>query len=347
MKITKLYEIPASCALAAWRLSRDPMVDTPLPEVLAVDAPVNEMPCYVLLFEDFTILEREIFTTPRNHAMWARTSRVDDPLQFTVPEEFRDRVPVGRIKQRMHSAKLIHKPQDTWRSMLPMLAHTTWVMRISLRDLAKMALYFHHLAGKCKHFKERWLRIFEELRALLPMESYDIKYSLDLFLNEYVLNKDAFGRAKFGSGWTIVYANVPLMLRAQIVRHRPIHFIDDLFTLLRNDGIWHKDLTTSIYMEMVAPDTFWQTIMSKRNCWIAQADIWHALTVYFADDTLPCKNGTCPYGADNKLRMEGKDPNPPCPIYLKLTDQPQSPYVVAMHQHAKTKQKWWEEMINP
>jgi hypothetical protein len=344
MKITKLYEIPASCALAAWRLSRDPNVETPMAEVLAVDAPVNEMPCYVLLFEDFTILEREIFTTPRNHAIWARTSRVDDPLQFTVPEEYKDRVPTVRVKQRMQSAKLVHKPQDTWRGMLPVLAHTSWVARISLRDLVKMTLYFNHLADKCKHFNNRWLRLIDMLWSLLP--EHPQHYSQDLFLNEQYLNKDHTGRAKFGSGWTILYANVPLMLRAQIVRHRPIHFIDDLFFLLRHDSIYLKDLTTPIYMELVAPDTFWQSIMAKRNCWISQADIWHDLTVYFADKALPCKDGVCPFGADNQLRMQGKDPNPPCPIYLNLTKQDQAPYQEHMLQHAKSKPAWWKERIN-
>jgi hypothetical protein len=343
MKISKLYEVPAVIAQDAWRHSRDHDIVTPLHEVLAVDAPVNEMPCYVLLFEDFTILEREIFTTPRNHAVWARTSRVDDPMQFTVPAEYAERIPVKRIQQRMHSAKLIHKPQDTWRSMLPVVAHTSWSARISLRDLVKMKMYFGYLAHKCRLFTERWLRLAAMLHELLPPEHSD--YSLDLFLNEQPMDKDATGRAKFGNGWTIIYANVPLMLRAQIVRHRPIHFIDNMFNLLRNNEVWSKDLTAPIYMEMVAPDTFWRAIMAKRNCWIAQADIWQALTVYFNDDTLPCKDGVCPYGTDNELRRQHKDPNPPCPIYLDLTKQPQAEHKIAMQLHSKTKPKWWQERI--
>jgi hypothetical protein len=340
MKITKLAEIPATVAQQAWALSRDPTYTTPLNEVLAVDAPVNELPSVVLHFQNFTILEREIFTSPRNHVIWARTSRVDDPLRFTVPEEYISQIPTERIRHLMRNAKNLGKPQDEWRSMLPLLAHTNWVGRLSLRDTAKLADYFLYLASRIKMFHDRWLNIHSQLFEQIP----HVEYKPEKFLNEQPLNQ-ASGRQKFGTGWTLFYAAVPMMLRAQVVRHRPIHFIDNLFYLLKDEKIILQNLNQIVHMELCAPDTFWHSIMAKRNCWIAQADIWHALTVYFDQETLPCIDGHCPYSVDNELRKQGKDPNVVCPIYMHLTNQDATSHKAAMRAHARSKPKWWLEKI--
>jgi hypothetical protein len=341
MQITKLAEIPATIAQEAWALSRDPMVKTPLDEVLAVDAPVNELPSVVLHFENFTILEREIFTTPRNHCIWARTSRVDDPLEFTVPEEFTDHVATARIRQAMRNAKKLGKTQDEWRQLLPLLAHTNWVAHLNLRDVVKMASYFLYLASKAPAFYTRWQNLASQLLAQVP----PAHYKPEKFLNEQPLNQET-GRQKFGTGWTIIYAKIPMLLRAQVVRHRPIHFIDNLFYILRDEKIVSQDLSQPVRMELCAPDTFWRAIMAKRNCFIAQADIWHALTMYFNQDTLPCADGVCPYGADNELRMQGKDPNSVCPIYCNLHKIDKAPYREHMLRTAKGKPAWWKERIN-
>ena len=71
----------------AWELSRSPDDATPLDTILSIDAPVNEIPSVVLSIE-CTILEREIFASFRDHVMWARTSRVDAPENFEIPDYF-------------------------------------------------------------------------------------------------------------------------------------------------------------------------------------------------------------------------------------------------------------------
>ena len=343
MKITKLAEIPASMAQTAWRLSRDIAVTTPLEEVLAVDAPVAEMPCYLLHFEDFTIIEREIFTSHRNHVVWARTSRVDDPLHFTVPMEFMDRVPTATIRARMDRFQKEGKQQDTWRSLLPLVAHTSWVGRLSLRDLVKIAAYFDYLTVTTHHFKERFARISS---ALLAVETnvHDLNYKLDLLLNEEPMNQD-FGRFNYGT-WTFIQGKFSTMLRAQVVRHRPIQFRDNFIEHIRKENILKMNLQLLINMELCAPNSFWHHIMSKRACWIAQADIWQPITTYFPDGILPCVDGQCPYGEDNRLRIAGKDPNPVCPIYCELNKLEKKPYSKAMHVHARAKPEWWHDHID-
>ena len=74
-------------AREAWELSRSKDDETPLKRILSIDAPVNEIPSLVLNIE-CTILEREIFASYRDHVMWARTSRVDNPLEFRTDPWF-------------------------------------------------------------------------------------------------------------------------------------------------------------------------------------------------------------------------------------------------------------------
>jgi len=345
MKIIKLAEIPVTMAQEAWRLSRDPDVQTPLAEVLAVDAPVNEIPCYVLHFQDFTIIEREIFTSHRNHTVWARTSRVDDPLCFTVPTEFQELVPTATIRQRMNRMKNEGREQDQWRSLLPLVAHTSWVGRLSLRDLAKMAAYFDYLTSKVQSpLRERFARIVIALISLAPANITIMSYKLDLLLNEEPMSNDN-GRYKFGT-WTFIQGKFSMMLRAQVVRHRPIQFKDNFVDLIRKESIIKQNLQMLVTMELCAPDSFWHHIMSKRACWVAQADIWYPITMFFPDGVLPCIDGHCPYEADNRLRMESKDPNPVCPVFCELNKLDKTPHRKAMHLHARTKPQWWHEHID-
>ena len=55
--------------LKAWRLSRDVDADYKATDVIAVDAPVSEMPSALLDFTEFTIIEREIFVMSQSLCM--------------------------------------------------------------------------------------------------------------------------------------------------------------------------------------------------------------------------------------------------------------------------------------
>ena len=89
MQIRVLRQAEPLNAIDAWLLSRDIKEDYNIESIVKVDAPVMEMPSALLNFENFTILEREIICSLRNHVVWARTSRVDDPRNFSVPYIFR------------------------------------------------------------------------------------------------------------------------------------------------------------------------------------------------------------------------------------------------------------------
>ena len=77
---------------------------TKLTDILKNDLPVNDIPSVVLSITS-TIAEREVITSFTDHVMWARTSRVDDPLDFTVDEVFKNTLDVGLIKKQMKMMK--------------------------------------------------------------------------------------------------------------------------------------------------------------------------------------------------------------------------------------------------
>lgn len=75
-------------------------------------------------------------------------------------------------------------------------------------------------------------------------------------------------------------------------------------------------------------------ILGRRGCWIAQLGMWKPLLIDMVEElatkihpifrTLvrpPCLNQrgqftACPFVKDNLLRLQGKDPEPPCPAFL-------------------------------
>lgn len=74
-------------------------------------------------------------------------------------------------------------------------------------------------------------------------------------------------------------------------------------------------------------------VLSKRSCWIAQLGMWEPVIQGISEELRkldegfttmtdpPCFNKqgeftACPFGQENNNRIEGRDPYPPCPLYL-------------------------------
>ena len=341
MNITALKPLDQQDAVEAWRLSRDREATYAEETVLSVEASVNELPSALLHFEDLTILEREIFTTLRNHVIWARTSRVDDPLTFTVPTELH--VPFHeqcRALMRQHTGQ-----QDEWRMHLPIMAHTSWVARISLRDLVNVANYFNYLASLTdihndlrKRFHAVSVALFEH--APTSAHDYKLKKLLHEGLPEFQPAHKRVGNVEFFCGV------VPFALRAQIVRHRGILIQDNLFAILREgETTLGTTLASPMCVHLCATTQTWTEVLSHRACWIAQQDLWQPITKCFPAVTLPCADGICPYEADAEARLRpGNDPNPPCPRYMNLHHLDKAPWRERMLAHNSNPQ--WLQEIN-
>jgi hypothetical protein len=351
-------------AIEAWRYSRDLFGEVNAKELLTLDVPVGEMPSVHLLFEDFTILEREIMTSPRNHVVWARTSHVDDPLEFMIPEEWDDLSGFAEhCRSRMIKEKARGKSQDEWREHLPVISHTSWTARWSYRDLLKMTRYFNYLTGKVKSdlLQKRFMKVTAELAGVLtevftkdPFLTDDVmmKTKVVPFLHEKLLLFTT-NRIEAAGSFTTIPLVVPLWLRAQIVRHRPLAFVDDFYAWLTATEIMFETISLPIRMELSTTEQYWNSVLSKRTCWIAQdtlsdrKDPWQEIIDQngFSPGMLPCADGRCPYAKDAGLRLTDADPGAPCPRYIQLEALDIAPYVEKMRGSLTSRHPYWRDLV--
>lgn len=362
----KLLSIEGLDAAArAWRASRNISKPVSWREVFTLDLPVCEMPTCVLSFEDLTIWEREIFATPRNHVIWARTSHVDDPLQFTVPEDLAASAPrnfIADCRQRMRDDKEAGKSQDEWRRYLPMISTTSWTGRSSYRDLVKMAGYFMKLVAS--EAIDRSLRrtfrgttdalgavldqftgspsaTWEAIRAMRPVD----------FLSTSPISA-ASGMVAHDNFY-VVTTTQPIWMRAQIVRHRPLAVVDTLWDVLASRFALEATIDTRVRVQMAADRQYWKSILSKRTCWLAQDDLkgrkdpWQEIIDAFGFDEsmLPCAGGSCPYHRDAALRLTPDDPGAPCPRFITIAGEDPHPHVDVMLAAAGSRHPSWSTFI--
>lgn len=313
-------------AIVAWQNSRNPD-EPPGENIYGIDAPVNEMPSVVLHFQEFMILEREIIFSARNHVAWARTSRVDDVLQFKVPEEFQRGVHEF-YREAMQKAKADGVAQDQFRMSVPLVAETSWTARMSFRDLVKMHKYFFYLAGVVvDELRPRFAKVARafydvaiNMVTLATLNDAIEKFRLDKYLCEAQPWEISHDNAVRNGKFTSLYTIVPIALRAQLVRHRTLLFNDTLFrSVLCGPDFVNRTLASKVAISCTATEETWRQIVGKRTCWIAQADIWEPITIVMGEMALPCSDGTCPYEIDARNRLDpDKDPNPPCPRFMNL-----------------------------
>lgn len=348
----------------SWCLSRHPDAAKHWSEVHTIDVPVNELAGATLHFSDFTILEREVFASLRNHVMWARTSHVDDPLAFQVPPELQVRLANDVSRQRMQDERAAGGPQDEWRRHLPVTSETAWTARHSFRDLLKLVRYFEYLGRRPKlnyFLKKRLDLVAEELFRVVKLftEGDEVaaisavdKTQFAKFLHE---GDVPLTSSIHGLNFQVFRLEVPLWLRAQVVRHRPLAFVDTFFKdVLTDEAVLDKTIDAPVRMELSASREFWRSVLSKRTCWLAQdhltkgrRDPWQEIIDAngFSEDMLPCAGGACPYHGDAAHRLDGSDPGVPCPIFCDIAKVDKAPYRAAMLDAAQSRHEFWKGRI--
>lgn len=354
-------------ALLAWKNSRPTEGNATLTDMLDLDLPVNEF-TRVNLFIESTLIEREIFATMRNHVMWAQTSRVQDCTLFEIDYDFNPNlVKHEELFERRRSAMIALSysgtRQDDYRLMLPIFAKTKYSISTDVRSIIKLGKYFIELSKIChENLIDQFLsfghELFDAAESILAqqvehktvmkvfdrMKPYDFLYRGDI---EKVSSRQ-------GSVIT-VSSTLPLHLRAQLVRHRAIHFTDNFLQFLSLD-ILSESMTAEISVQITGTVDELTEVISKRSCWVANYSVWSYLLRKIESnmpqtaDFLPCKNGVCPFHGDVVLRYEGKDPNPPCPIHLDLNNLPLKPgmaeSMVRMVTRDRRPVEFWHQKIS-
>ena len=332
----------------AWELSRSPDDTTPLDTILSIDAPVNEIPSIVMSVQ-CTILEREIFASFRDHVMWARTSRVDAPSEFVVPEYFQlseDNATIMLLKQRIKADMDAGIIQDEYRLHMPICAMTSFTTRLSWRGLIKIYKLYEYLAT----INEYFVVGKAELNNKFQLHKYAGNYS---FVNPIpMLQENEMVNGNIGPVVT-VFQEMTIGLRAQVVRHRNYTIKDNLMEIIKSKDCWTRTLGDKIKISISAEIEFWKTVVNKRQCWIAQYGIWKDIIIVaqeyisISEQDLPCNKGFCPYTRDAELRHTDDDPGAPCPIHSDLTSTPiAQKYMDMVRIEASYRPAFWQKHID-
>jgi hypothetical protein len=359
--------------LAGWRFSRHDGAAESWREVYTIDVPVNELPSAVLFIRDVTILEREVFASMRNHVIWARTSHVDDPAAFVVPEA------LAVASNEINRARMINErdaglSQDEWRRHLPVTSLTAFAIRISFRDLVKLINYLDELAadvGLADAIADLFGDAAAELvgvaatyftggDAALVAAAVDAYQPVRFLHHGPLADPDAHiwghtsGTVAVGE-FVIGRLAVPLWFRAQIVRHRPLSIVDSFYRdVLASPAVFDLTIEAPVRIEVAASRAYWRSVLSKRTCWLAQdslqsrLDPWQAIIdgYGFDRDMLPCHDGRCPYAGDASLRVSGADPGVPCPRYCDISGVDKAPFRDRMVRAARSRHPFWLEEID-
>jgi len=331
----------------AWELSRSPDDTTPLDTILSIDAPVNEIPSVVMSVQ-CTILEREIFASFRDHVMWARTSRVDAPSEFVVPEYFQlseERDKIILLKEKIKADMDAGIIQDEYRLHMPISAMTSFTTRLSWRGLVKIYKLYQQLAK----INEYFIVGKTELNNKFQLHKYAGNYS---YVDPIPMLKENERKSGVIGPIVTVCQEMTIGLRAQVVRHRNYTIKDNLMEIIKSEDCWTRTLGDKITISISAEIDFWKTVVNKRQCWIAQYGIWKDIIIAaqeyisISEQDLPCNKGFCPYTRDAELRHTDDDPGAPCPIHSDLTSTPiDQKYMDMVRIEASYRPAFWQKHI--
>jgi hypothetical protein len=320
----------------AWGTSRPNDKTSKLVDVLKVDTPVNEIEDFILTVK-CPIIFREMLFSLRDHVAWARTSRVDDLNRWEVYYQYADHPGVKECYKSMMSAQVRNEAQDNFREWLPMVYLTSFTLKLSARTLIRFTQGINELRKSISlerspklwdmvndFYKELRWAINQSIYQDLPIETYGAENIFPMCDNIDVANVSVMQEFVY-----CYVTDVPVSLRAQLVRHRPVMIRDTMRNFLTEDGVT-MPIRSPVDVAMVMSLETAQNMVKKRNCWIAQEDLWSPIVKQLNKALgpsdgfiLPCTNKTeCPVAQDNQLRYDGKDPAPPCPIWCGMGAKP-------------------------
>ncbi len=347
-------------AARAWGHSRPNETMVMVEDVLKVDVPVNELEDFIVEVR-CPIIIREMFFTQRDHVAWARTSRVDNLDDWPVHYLWADDKFVVAAHEHMLERRKT-SPQDHFRLELPLCYMTGFTVKLSARTMLRFINALHHQARQRFSGDPVQLMLDEMASALysvvrmtpygeIPVDTYRMVDLLPLFTTPS-------GDMDVGHFIIVDTGEIPIALRAQIIRHRPIMYCDTLIKYLDYVHMLSPLLAKVEGQIMMTRETA-LAMVRKRNCWIAQEDLWAPVVQkindvlnggYFEEDRVPLPCDTClecPVGRDNLLRHEGKDPAPPCPIWLGqqhiAPTAEQRIEIVKYMQHRPLTQAFWQQ----
>ena len=352
-----------------WEISR-PELDPPSRlELVMNDNPVSEFLSAILRIR-CTVLEREIFTSTSRYSMWARTSRADSfENSWKFPLDLSSTISgftssLARIETYIADARL-KRIQDNWRLLYPLSMITEFSIKLDFRSILILIRYFRYLAGLGNH-----------LVYLYRMADSLERVAMEIIADYHSNVKDVVSKAVSGGKITkilnesfhpaylhgvdrtyksiTIFTEIPLSLRAQIIRHRDLQVIDNLYEIITDPDCWIKDMNTEIQCQITGSTYTWQRILGNRTCWITHHGLSektaNKVMDYLGPDEqpeLPCTEDYCPFVSDAINRANNLDPNPPCPKFARISGIPLTKtQLTNVLVHAEDRPDFWKEIID-
>ena len=349
-------------AYRAWMNSR-PMYKGTLEDIVRNDVPVTD---FVRIPLEMTIPNflREIIVSPRDHVVWSSTTRAN-PLHEAWPVYSPEVYDYSSLANSLISLKAQGARQDEFRMVLPLGYCGVFSANLSVRTLVKISQFLLNLyqVTLCKAFSDlanELGKIFNNTVITINNKEYSLdklifemayNYENANYLPEYKIHKnDKLGFNRVGSLVTW-QGKASLGLRTHIIRHRSVVVSDNLLEIYKEAGeaIPLINLNREVELQATATQEIWDHVIGTRNCWIAQASLWQSMVNDYAKfqgktrSPLPCDSELkCPYGTDNNLRLEGKDPNPVCSRYVTINNiKISSKMKEEIESYGKSRAEWW------
>ena len=378
----RLLEAPdLSITKFAWQASRTKQDRTPLEELLQMDFPLLDLSHWTFHLR-VPVLLREILVTDREHLVWSRSTRVDSLDEWQLwsgiedHDELREHVQeiYKRMQAERHSSGLV-QGQESWRQLLPMSYMADFSWKISTRNLFKCITYLKRLnkalysesdltaAGVDKlrlmlyNFICELSGILSSSRNLEVPEHYGTHEWLPAIDEGKLFDKDY--RLQQWQSISVQLPNASWALRSQVVRHGALQIRDNLKATIMalGDDTFHITMREkTCHLELYGQKEVWRGILEKRNCWLAQKDLWYPIleqvnkSEHFLEVglVLPCTDSSCPFPVDNAARLAGEDPGLPCPIWLREEERltPLSDEMRAYVRESLRPDVFWNNRIN-
>ncbi|QSM00782.1 hypothetical protein YerA41_081 [Yersinia phage YerA41] len=317
---------------AAWLYSRPFLKEDEVDfnQILKIDTPVSEIPGVVVEMY-VPILFREILCNSRDHVAWAQTSRNTDLISnWHVLNNLglTDTTIVSNLFSKMVEESK-NSTQDDYRKDLPLSYMTGMTMRLSLRTLFKLIKYFQHLKNTYPSVEMASHQMVEELTKIVESLGIDLSVLKNIKMQDFVpemKHNPIEMSSVYSSNHTIIKVEIPISLRAQLIRHRVISVVDNLLDIIKSDRVWSLPISTIMQVEISASNSIWKSLVGKRIGWIAQSDLWSPITEAIirggnVEDFMMDLSEGYPYAGDNWERIKGTDPGVPDPIHvLELSD---------------------------
>lgn len=312
----------------AWKISR-PNIYKENEDVGVKDYEYTDLSCnslkVVALHIRSSLAFRELLSSIRPHFMWAQTSRVN-----SIEEMELSPLASEQAISYMKEAKESIEGQDRRRLLLPMATLTEYTIALDFRT------WISFLKTLKEFYPVYWKSYGKEI--LVRITGIGSKQDLTEwpYGQIYTKNDKENFRSKFNSltdftqsiptGIFLSIRNLTLALRSQVARHIRLSIEDELWLGSYDEiGLEELRLTDQVKAWIYIPSKIFIPLIQHRSCWIAQFEIWEPLielisSAYEFKETIPC-NGTyqnCPFRKDNEARIEGKDPNTPCPLSIPM-----------------------------